>query len=130
MAEYEFPGGAGAGLRRGGRAGGPGCQRLRPRRRGVRVPDPRHPGGVDALVDLASRSPEELNAYAAVVRDGGRVVSSVGAAGEGPGRVNVGAVPTPENLERLAKLLEAGTLTVPVQVTYPLDQAGQAMEAL
>ena len=40
------------------------------------------------------------------------------------------AVPSRENLERLAKLLEAGALTVPVQVTYPLDQADQAMEAL
>jgi NADPH:quinone reductase len=90
----------------------------------------RHPDGVDALLDLASRSPDEVNAYAAVVRDGGRVVSSVGAAGEGPGRSNVGAVPSPENLERLAGLLEAGALTVPIQATYPLPQAGQALEAL
>jgi NADPH:quinone reductase-like Zn-dependent oxidoreductase len=54
----------------------------------------------------------------------------VGAAGDGPGRVNVGAVPSPENLDRLAGLLEAGILSVPVQASYPLEQAGQALEAL
>jgi NADPH:quinone reductase len=61
-----------------------------------------HPGGVDALLDLASRSPEELNAYASVVRDGGRAVSSVGAAGEGPGRVNVGALTTQHSQGKIA----------------------------
>jgi NADPH:quinone reductase len=90
----------------------------------------RFPDGVDAVLDLVSRSSEELDAYAAVVRDGGRIASSVGAAGEGPGRANVGAVPTPENLERLAELLQAGTLTVPIQATYPLAQAGQALKDL
>jgi NADPH:quinone reductase len=90
----------------------------------------RHPGGVDALADFASRSPEELSAYAAVVRDGGRIVSSVGAAGEGPGRSNAAAVPTRENLDRLAGLLADGTLRVPIQASYPLAQADQALKAL
>jgi NADPH2:quinone reductase len=90
----------------------------------------RHPDGVDALADFASRSPEELDAYAAVVGDGGRIVSSVGAAGEGPGRGNVGAAPTRENLERLAGLLADGTLRVPIQASYPLAQADQALKAL
>jgi len=90
----------------------------------------RHPGGVDALLDLASSSPDALEAYAAVVREGGRVVSSVGAAGDGPGRVNVGAFPSPENLERLAGLLDAGALRVPIQAAHPLAEAGQALKAL
>lgn len=90
----------------------------------------RHPDGVDALLDLVSRSPEELNAYAAVVRDGGRIASSAGAAGQGPGRSNVGALPGRENLERLAGLLADGTLTVPIQASYPLAQADQALKAL
>ena len=46
----------------------------------------RYPDGVDALADFASGSPDQLNAYAAVGRDGGRIASSAGAAGEGPGR--------------------------------------------
>jgi NADPH:quinone reductase-like Zn-dependent oxidoreductase len=90
----------------------------------------RHPDGVDALLDLASSSPDALEAYAAVVHEGGRVVSSVGAAGDGPGRVNVGAFPSPENLERLAGLLDAGALRVPIQATHPLAEAGQALKAL
>ena len=90
----------------------------------------RHPDGVDALLDLVSSTPDALAAYAAALGDGGLAVSSVGAAGDGPGRVNVGAVPSPENLDRLAGLLEAGILSVPVQASYPLEQTGQALEAL
>jgi NADPH2:quinone reductase len=90
----------------------------------------RYPDGVDALLDLVSSSPEALDAYATVVRDGGRIASSVGAAGQGPGRANVGALPGRENLERLAGLLAAGTLSVPIQASYPVAQADQALKAL
>ena len=90
----------------------------------------RHPDRVDALADFASRSPEELNAYAAVVRDGGRIASSNGVAGDGPGRTNVMAVPTREHLERVARLLADGTLSVPIQASYPLAQADQALKDL
>ena len=89
----------------------------------------RYPEGVDALLDLVSPAPEALNAYAELVRDDGPVVSSLGAAGEGPGRSNVGALPSPENLDRLAALLE-GTLSVPIHHTYPLDRVDQALQAL
>jgi NADPH2:quinone reductase len=90
----------------------------------------RHPEGVDALADFASRSPDQLNTYAAVVREGGRIASSAGAAGEGPGRTNVMAVPAAATLERLAGLLGDGTLRVPVQASYPLTQADQALKTL
>ena len=89
----------------------------------------RYPEGVDAMLDLVSPAPEALNAYAELVRDGGPVVSSLGAAREGPGRSNVGAIPSPENLDRLAALLE-GTLSVPIHHTYPLDRVDQALKAL
>ena len=85
----------------------------------------RHPEGVDALLDLVSRSPD-----ASVLREGGRLASPLGAAGEGPGRANVMASSTTANLDRLAELLEAGTLRVPVQRTYPLERAGRALEDL
>jgi NADPH:quinone reductase-like Zn-dependent oxidoreductase len=39
------------------------------------------------------------------------------------------AVPSPENLERLGKLLDAGTLRVPIQSIYGLDRAGEALRA-
>jgi NADPH:quinone reductase len=90
----------------------------------------RHPDGVDALLDLVSYAPEGFNAYAAALKDDGRGASSLSAAGDGQGRTNVMAVPTPENLERLGRLLEAGTLRAPIQSTYGLDQAGEALRAL
>ena len=90
----------------------------------------RHPDGVDALVDLISQAPDQVNIHAAVVRDGGPVVSSLGAAGDGPGRTNVAAVPMADRLDRLAGLLEDGTLSVPIQASHPLAQADQALTAL
>ena len=90
----------------------------------------RHPDGVDALADFASRSPDQLNTYAAVVREGGRIASSAGAAGQGPGRTNVTAVPAAATLDRLAGLLTDGTLRVPIQASYPLAQIDQANKTL
>jgi NADPH:quinone reductase-like Zn-dependent oxidoreductase len=90
----------------------------------------RHPDGVDALADFASRSPEQLGTYAAVVREGGRIASSAGAAGDGPGRTNVMAVPVAATLDRLAGLLADGTLRVPIQASYPLAQVDQALKTL
>jgi NADPH:quinone reductase-like Zn-dependent oxidoreductase len=40
------------------------------------------------------------------------------------------AVATQENLQRLARLLEARTLWVPVRRTYELEQAGEGLRAL
>jgi NADPH2:quinone reductase len=87
----------------------------------------RYGDGVDALLDTVSYAP---GAYDAALKDGARVASPNNAAGEGPGRTNVMAAPTTENLQRLAHLLDAGTLKVPIQHTYPLDQAADAMNAL
>jgi NADPH:quinone reductase len=90
----------------------------------------RHPDGVEALADFVSRSPDQLDTYAAQVREGGRIASSAGAAGEGPGRTNVMAVPAVATLERVAGLLGDGTLRAPIQASYPLAQADQALKAL
>ncbi len=85
----------------------------------------RFPDGVDALLDLISFTPD-----ASMLKDGGRLVSPLGAAGDGPGRVNVMASGTTENLERLAALLDGGALRVHIQDTYPLERAGSALESL
>ena len=63
-----------------------------------------HPDGVDAILDVVSPTPD-----ASLLR-WGRLASSLGAAGEGPGRLNLIAQPTPANLERLAALLDNGKL--------------------
>ncbi len=89
-----------------------------------------YPNGIDALLDCVSYDTEGFNTYAATLKDDGRGASSNGAAGDGPGRHNVMAVPSPENLERLGRLLEDGTLRVPIQNTYGLDEAGEALRAL
>jgi NADPH:quinone reductase-like Zn-dependent oxidoreductase len=87
----------------------------------------RYPDGVDALLDAVSFAP---GAYDAALKDGARLASTNNAAGEGPGRTNVMAIPTTDNLQRLAQLLDAGALNVHIQQTYPLDHAPAAMNAL
>jgi NADPH:quinone reductase len=86
----------------------------------------RYRDGVDALLDLVNYAP---GTYDGALRDGARVASSTGAAGEGPGRTNVMAQPTRDNLERVAELV-AGGLKVPVQETYAFDRAQDALQAL
>ena len=90
----------------------------------------RYPEGIEALLDLVSYAPEGFDTHAEVLKDDGRGASPLSAAGEGSERHNVGAVPTPENLQRLARLLEARTLWVPVQRIYELEQAGEGLRAL
>ena len=68
--------------------------------------------------------------YAAVVPDGGRIASSLGAAGERPGRAIVSAVATAEQSDRLAGMLGDDTLSVPIHASYPLAQADQALKTL
>jgi NADPH2:quinone reductase len=89
----------------------------------------RYPDGVAALLDLVSYTPDDFNANAAALEPGGRGASPVSAAGDGPGRSNIMAVSSPENLERLARLLDAGSLRVPIQRSYRLDQTGEALQA-
>src|SRR3954468_16913249 len=87
----------------------------------------RFPDGVDALLDLVNYAP---GSYDAALKADARIASPTGAAGEGPGRTMVMAAPTGENLQRLGALLADGTLRVPIQATYPLAQAPEALTAL
>ena len=88
------------------------------------------PDGVDAIIDSANRDSARFEEGAAVLREGGRGSSPTGAAGEGPGRSNVGAAPTVENLERLARLIDEGGMKVPIQRRYELSDAAQALADL
>lgn len=87
----------------------------------------RHPEGIDALLDLVNYSP---GTYDAALKPDARVASPTGAAGQGPGRTNIMAAPTPENLKRLAALLADRTLRIHVQRTYDLADAPSALQAL
>ncbi len=84
-----------------------------------------YPNGVDAFFDVVSHAPD-----ASLLKSGGRLASPLGAAGEGPGRFNVMAVPTPANLQRLAEPLESGTLRVPIQRDYSLEQSAEGLQTL
>src|SRR4051812_41457485 len=85
------------------------------------------PAGVDALLDLINYGP---GSYDAALKPDARVASPTGAAGEGPGRTNVMATPSRENLQRLGALLADGTLRIPVQATHQFAQAPEALAAL
>ena len=90
----------------------------------------RYPDGVDVVVDAVSFGDEAFAMSAGLVRSGGIVVSTRGAAGEetaiGDVRVANGNA-NPSHLPALADLVVAGKLTVPVRKTYPLADAAQAI---
>ena len=81
----------------------------------------------DALLDVVSYAP---GAFDAALKDGARVASPNGAAGEGPGRTDLMSSPSPEKLQRLGELLADGSLRVPIQATFDLDHATEALGAL
>jgi NADPH:quinone reductase-like Zn-dependent oxidoreductase len=91
-----------------------------------------YPNGVDALVDLAGHSPEELPLDA--VRKGGRVSSpnraAQGEAVESRGLTgfNVGANPVREVVGPLAVAAAAGTLKVDVSTVLSLDNAASGLQ--
>jgi len=90
----------------------------------------RYPDGVDALVDAVT--PYQPTPYDAILIDGGRIASPTNAAGEGAGRTNVmhAALLNREGLDRVGQLLADGTIKVPIQQTYDLAQAPEALGAL
>jgi NADPH:quinone reductase len=88
----------------------------------------RHPDGVNALVDAVT--PMQPTPYDAVLAEGGRVASPTNAAGEGPGRTDVMHRASRDLLDRIAGLLADGTIKVPIQQTYDLAQAPEALGAL
>ena len=122
---------------------GANVYRTRPARRRVLPPRPRsqrdsrprrrprrHGAGGAArrrrcLGRVVSQAPD-----ASLLKEGGRLASSLGAASEDEGRSNVMAVSSPANLQRLGELWRTATLRVPIQRAYPLEQAGEALQAL
>lgn len=88
----------------------------------------RHRDGIDGLVD--SVTPGHPTPFDGVLAPGGRVASPSHAAGEGPGRTNVTHAPTREGLERVGALLAEGTIKVPIQQTFRLQAAPEALDVL
>ncbi|HEX6702345.1 MAG TPA: NADP-dependent oxidoreductase [Gaiellaceae bacterium] len=85
----------------------------------------RCPDGVDAILDLVNHVPQE-----ALLKDGGRLASTLGAAGDGPQRFNLVAQPSVANLRRLAELLDDRILRVHIKQSFELADAAGALQAL
>lgn len=87
------------------------------------------PDGVDVVLDFAGG--DSLDTTAAVMTDGGRVVSIADprAASEFGGQY-VWVRPSPEDLAELARLIDAGDLWVEVAATYGLEETAQAYREL
>lgn len=93
-----------------------------------------YPDGIDVLIDAVSRD-EAFTKAAGLVRDGGRIASTLGAADvealavRGITAVNIMGTPTSEKLSALAAQVDAGTLRVHIQATFPLAEAPAALAA-
>jgi NADPH:quinone reductase-like Zn-dependent oxidoreductase len=93
-----------------------------------------HPDGIEALVDVVSDR-EALGRLARLVKRGGSVATSVYAADpeslarRGIVATNVGARPDARRLAELARLVDAGELSVRPEHAFPLERAPEALEA-
>jgi NADPH:quinone reductase-like Zn-dependent oxidoreductase len=91
---------------------------------------------VDILVDLVNYAPDGLAANAALVRDGGTITSSLGAADDHTlaardiSGINVLAAPQTFTLSRLAEEVVTGRLVVDVQQVLTLDEAVDGLRTL
>jgi NADPH:quinone reductase len=93
----------------------------------------RYPDGVDSLIDLVSFDPKTFAATAATLRRGGRAVSPTSSAdpdADGIVATNIAAYERPQALTEVAELIDEGTLRVPIQRTYALEQAADALRDL
>jgi len=94
----------------------------------------RFPDGVTALIDTVNRD-DAFGPMAALVRDGGRVATTLGAADadelaqRGVRATNIMGMPTPEKLAELVERVAAGEIAVEIQQTFPLDEVGDALAA-
>jgi NADPH:quinone reductase-like Zn-dependent oxidoreductase len=90
------------------------------------------PAGLAALIDVVSRG-EAFAALAALLPDGGRAATTLGAADipalaeRGIRATNVMGTPTPEKLASLAAQAASGALQVPIQETFALAETHAAI---
>jgi NADPH:quinone reductase-like Zn-dependent oxidoreductase len=92
-----------------------------------------HPGGIEAIIDVVSDR-DVLSRIAGLVKEGGRIASSVYAADveslaqRGIKATNVGVHPDARRLEELSRMVDAGQLTVRLERTFPLEGARAALD--
>jgi NADPH:quinone reductase-like Zn-dependent oxidoreductase len=92
-----------------------------------------HPDGIEAIIDVVSDS-DVLGRVAGLVKEGGRLASSVYAAdieslaGRNIVATNVSMQPNARRLEEIARMVDAGELSVRLERTFPLERASEALE--
>ena len=92
-----------------------------------------HPGGIEAIIDVVSER-DVLSRLAGLVKEGGRIASSVYAADveslaqRGIKATNVGVHPDARRLEELSRMVDAGELAVRLERTFPLERAPEALD--
>ena len=92
-----------------------------------------HPGGIEAIIDVVSDR-DELDRMAGLVKEGGRLASSVYAAdveslaGRNIVATNVGMQPNARRLEELSRMVDDGRLSVRLERLFPLERASEALE--
>jgi NADPH:quinone reductase-like Zn-dependent oxidoreductase len=98
-----------------------------------------HPGGVDAVLDLVD-GPDTIGRDAEILRPGGALVSTIGAANQAwfaerqiaSHNIVSSTTPasSPEKLGEIARMLEAGVISARVRSVVGLEDAGQTLEKL
>ena len=92
-----------------------------------------HSDGIEAVIDVVSGG-EALDRIAGLLKQGGRLATSVFAADlEGLARrsiraTNVSMQPDARRLEELARIVDAGELSVRLERTFQLESAPEALE--
>jgi NADPH:quinone reductase-like Zn-dependent oxidoreductase len=91
-----------------------------------------HPAGIDALIDAVNRG-DAHGALAGLVREGGYVASTTGAAdaeqltARGIGAANVYAQADPATFARVVRMAGEGALQVPITRTFTFDELPEAL---
>jgi NADPH:quinone reductase-like Zn-dependent oxidoreductase len=94
-----------------------------------------HPQGIDALIDVISDR-TVLPHMAETLRAGGRLATTPHSADEaalaarGICATNVDVFGTTGGLDAVARCIDAGGITVPLERTFPLDAAAEALAAM
>ena len=92
-----------------------------------------HPDGIEAIIDVVS-NPEALGRMAGLVKEGGRIASSVSAADveslalRSIEAKNISMQPSAQRLEELSWMVDAGEISVGLERTFPLENAREALE--
>ena len=92
-----------------------------------------HPDGIEAIIDVVS-DPDVLSRMARLVKEGGRIASSVYAADveslaeRSIKATNICMQPGARRLEELSWMVDAGEISVRLERTFPLEKAREALE--